>query len=82
MPQGVFFQPGHLRLADTDLTGHLHLGLPLKIAQLQDRLFPFRQTVDGIVQGDVLQPMLVRIALIPHLIHDADWLSSSLRTHS
>ena len=43
MVQGVFFQPGDLRLRNTNLFCDLHLCFPLKKAKGQDMAFALRQ---------------------------------------
>ena len=54
------------------LTCDLHLGAALEKAQADDALFALAQTVDGLAQGDGGEPVVVGVARVADLIHDAD----------
>ena len=65
----AFFQPTHLRLRNTDFSRDFHLGFSLAKPQRQNIALPFIQMRNRIFETDLLQPMLVTVAFIPHLIH-------------
>ena len=73
---GALFQAGHLGLGDADLGGDLHLGLALAEAEGQDAALAVVQAGDGILEGDVIQPVLIGTAVVPHLIHDAEGIAA------
>ena len=76
MLQGVLFQPRYLRLGDADLAGHLHLRAPLEKAHAQDPLLALGQAAQRLADGQVFQPLAVRMARILDLIDDVDGVAA------
>ena len=70
MAERGFFQTGNLRLTDADFARNLHLGAPLKEAQVQDALLALVQAIHGLADGDVLQPVFGADVVVAHLIAD------------
>ena len=70
MQQGVFLQAGNLRLADADFPGHLHLRPSLEEAQAEDLFFPLVQVLEGVLDGDFLQPVFILGIFVLHLVHN------------
>ena len=51
--------------------GDFHLGPALEKAHVDDALFALGQAADGFFQCDLIEPMLIGVFGIAHLIHDA-----------
>ena len=54
--QGAFFQAAYLRLADSDFSGNLNLGLSVKVAHGNDPSFPWGKGFYRITEHDVAYP--------------------------
>ena len=68
---GVFLKARDLCLRDTDLAGDLHLRFTVGIAQSEDEAFPRAQAAHGLLECDLLEPVLVSVFAVAHLVHDA-----------
>lgn len=68
----AFFKAGNLRLADPDLGGNFHLRPAMEKTQFDNAPFTLAKLIQATLNGNPIQPKIIRTAFVTHLIHDVD----------